>query len=355
MGLSPAEFEDLKTMTQIFDVSSRSAVAPSKFAEMQASTNTQLASAPALLQRPFVAMWKAIGQMIRGQSVHDSTDVARINDAMHSLRIADIHNYEAVGSIIILCRCLVSYEQLYTGRSAHVIYRYVLERLRPWKDFLQTNDGLFLVWMDTVECLVRRRIPVFKCSFDDTEYVDGFTGVARTILPLLYEICCLGATFKEKATLQQASINRIERDIRAWEPICPPKGLAEAEMISICTHATMYKTAALLILQQYQFPERTVSEEVRNMLKHAEYCIQKIGYTPPYTMAPLFIAGLQLDDASDRKRLLECMTSIPGAAISTPYEKMIGFLKNLWDIQKASSTVTWYDFLDHMPPFNIPP
>ncbi|ETS80270.1 hypothetical protein PFICI_07799 [Pestalotiopsis fici W106-1] len=357
-GLSPPEVDLLRAMTQVTDGPNPLAIAPSRFREVQVSIKTELERSPALLQRPLVTLWKAYGRLRMGQAVHNDTDVSRISDAMRSLRITELHDPELLASIFVLCRCLVDYELLYNGRSAHIIYRNVLTRLKqsPLYDAsgsMLTHDGLSLVWMDAIESLLRRRVPALPCTFPDGNgYVDGFTGVAKTLLPLIYEICRLGAASNVEAVL----FDQIKRNVTAWSPIYPTEeGLSEAEIILLCTHANMYKLTLLLILQQYQdtVPARTA--EAADILQYARLSIQKVGYITPYSMMPLFIAGLELGLEDDQEKLLECMASIPSSAKHKPYIRMIDFMKHFWIRRREDSAASWLLLLDQMPAFNITP
>lgn len=360
LGLSPPEIDLLRAMTEVTNAPSPFAIAPSKFREVQVSVKTELERSPALLQRPLVALAKARDRAMKGQSLHNETDVSRISDAMRSLRIIDLQKSELLASIFILCRCLVDYELMLNGRSAHIIYRNVLTRLKDSPLYngsgaTFSHDGLSLVWMDALESILRRRVPAFSCVFpdenDDIVYVDGFTGVSRTLLPLIYEICRLGALSDADA----AVFDQVERDIRAWKPIYPAEGLSEAEIILLRTHANMYKLALLLILQQYHGARATGMAEATDILQFAKFCIQNVGYIPPYTMVPLFVAGLELRDENVRVELLKCMASSPGATKHIPYIRMIEFMKHFWSYRRGNSEANWLKLLNELPVFNITP
>jgi hypothetical protein len=360
MSLSPPEIDLLRAMTEVTDVPSPFAIAPSKFREVQVSIKTELERSPALLQRPFVALAKARDRAMKGQSLHNETDVSRISEAMRSLRIFDLHKSELLASIFILCRCLVDYELMLNGRSAHIIYRNVLTRLKEIPSYvgswaISSHDGLSLVWMDALESLLRRRVPAFPPSFmnehDDNVYVDGFTGVARTLLPLIYESCRLRAL----SNANTVDFGQIGQDITAWRPVYPAEGLSAAEIVLLRTHANMYKLALLLIVKQYQNAGPAETADAIDILQYAKLCIQDVGYIPPYTMVPLFVAGLELEDEDMRVELLKYMASTPGAFKHIPYIRMIEFMKHFWSYRKENNEADWLKLLNELPAFNITP
>lgn len=94
-----------------------------------------------------------------------------------------------------LGQALAVFDILIGGTSAHAILRSSLLSIRDWYPLLVQDaflDPITItpVFSDTVECLVKREIPVIRFTPPpDRGVVDRYTGLCGTLLPLLYDLC----------------------------------------------------------------------------------------------------------------------------------------------------------------------
>lgn len=125
-----------------------------------------------------------VGAVLRLQTGNPGLDeegIARGSSALRTLRSTTASRSTA-GAFLNLGTALATFELLTSSCSSHAIVRASLTSIQPWYSALwaqaeHDSELLCPIFMDTVECLLRREIPIFRYQCRDATYVDRYVGV----------------------------------------------------------------------------------------------------------------------------------------------------------------------------------
>ncbi|CZT49874.1 uncharacterized protein RSE6_10774 [Rhynchosporium secalis] len=125
-------------------------------------------------------------QMKRARDNRDAlnqSDVARGVVSLQQLRTARIEN---VGDTLAIFALLCN--------SSTSILRYLLMSISPWYESVANNPTLdpaifTSVSWDTLNCLVKRDVPMIKHISREAHIVDRLAGFVTQLLPILYDLC----------------------------------------------------------------------------------------------------------------------------------------------------------------------
>ncbi|KAK6220595.1 hypothetical protein LQW54_002040 [Pestalotiopsis sp. IQ-011] len=107
---------------------------------------------------------------------------------------SSITRVEDAAVLLLLGQALLVYNTLIPSPDTHIITRGTLLSVRHWYPALIRRSELNAVTMtpvlmDTIECLIRREVPVIQVPPPDHCVADRFVGLCSSLLPLLYELC----------------------------------------------------------------------------------------------------------------------------------------------------------------------
>lgn len=217
-------------------------------------------------------------------------------------------------SILGLGSAMAVFETLTTCHSAHTIMKSALLSIRPYYDLLLQNPSLDPVTItpvlsDTIECLVRRTVPIIRFPSLIRVVVDRYVGLCCTLLPLLYDLCECSSLARESRQNGKDPYEDVERMIHAWEPIFPVDFLdtyTQEESTAMVTQAKVYRLAALLVVHRLRFPLGREDEEAQDMAKEI------IGHLLYYALSdasscrvmpmmfPLLVAMLEVEGPGEK-------------------------------------------------------
>lgn len=178
---------------------------------------------------------------------------------------------EDAAVLLLLGQALLVYNTLIPSPDTHIITRGTLLSVRHWYPALIKRSDLNAVTMtpvlmDTIECLIRREVPVIQVPPPDHCVADRFVGLCSSLLPLLYELCVQSHQAKTGTTdpLVPCSgddktdlYSEIEKKIRTWTPALPSDfftAYSSWEANLIRTQARCYRIATLLVIHRLRFP-----------------------------------------------------------------------------------------------------
>jgi hypothetical protein len=171
--------------------------------------------------------------------------------------------------IVLLGQALLVYNTLIPAMATQTITRGTLLTVKMWYPDLTKHanfDAVTLtpVLIDTIDCLIRREIPVIQVSDLGRCVVDRFLGVNASLLPLLYELCERsykakreGAEYGGTCCADADVYSELERKIRAWSPELPSDFFTKYsawEVTVMLAQARAYRIAALLVIHRLRFP-----------------------------------------------------------------------------------------------------
>ncbi|KAL5043515.1 hypothetical protein BDW71DRAFT_118737 [Aspergillus fruticulosus] len=259
------------------------------------------------------------------------------------------------------------------GQGAFMVCRYILSHAKPWYDppgplarlpemDIEMNC---LIYLDTAECLIHRRIPVLRLRPRDRSeaVVDRYIGLCYSLLPLLYDVCVIGVDIGNKKVGSLRAWEKVRDAVTEWQPSVPA-GFAEMytskEVIGMLTQANIHRQLALLVLHRlrYRFGEEDIAAKVysKSILSESETCFQLSGEYPFQIGLPLLVAGFELADFSQRERLIRTHFGANNGLFAQPHSRARHLLGLVWKERDTGANVSWFDVVSRkVPSFrNIP-
>lgn len=329
---------------------------------------------PELVQEGLLACAGAVFRCRSKMSGFDDVDMARSAVALRKLRYVPVA-VENLEAILTLGNLLATYELLTSSQTAHAITRFTLSLIQPVY-YAQPNvemltELISLVFLDIVESLVRREIPIIKFRVEDLTVIDRFVGLCCPLLPILYELCEIGYTYGSggpknelEKTMLDEHIKSLDCKLSAWRPT-PPPGFTDTfnskDSIFLLTQARVYRTAGLLILHRLQHPFGDEDELAMRysyyILSESALCVDLLSSTNtiPKTLFPWMIAGLELTNPDERQGFLTQVPAEDREIMAMPIARMKEFAKYVWAARDQGTGISWFDLVASAPPFSVVP
>jgi hypothetical protein len=220
----------------------------------------------------------------KAQVKHNEPDLSIGSSCLRSLRVASmsIKQMHDATVVIMLGQIMAVYNILIPYPSTHTILRSTLLSVKDWYPSLLQQpemDSITLtpVLVDTIECLIRREIPIIRIPRTNRCIVDRCIGVCAPMLTLLYDLCERSYQVKMCDYASDDPYAEIEEKICAWTPILPPHFFSQystTEITTMLTQARLYRITALLIIHRLRFPvgiedtaARSYAESILNELR----------------------------------------------------------------------------------------
>jgi hypothetical protein len=303
-------------------------------------------------------------------------------------------------AIITLAVGVISFDLMEFGQHSHNIARSMMRLTLQMHPSIPSIPGtnlaiLPLVYLDTCNCIVRRKIPVESLYLDDPDYVNHYIGICVPLLPLLFEICrashdlaCLTRLNHGVRTEMEFDIERrlraIESAILSWKPIVSASALAQltpAETTIVEAQARIHQQAALLIIHRLRFAPGTQDEPAyhisQDILKNIdilrmptqqpkpiatgrldeEQATPSEGEVPiaPFEyrqVFPFLVASVEADSLTSRTAVLDML---PFVIFSKLYPRLSVMLKEfllfVWAARDRGCSSPWFDLATMGPPF----
>ncbi|CAI0651950.1 unnamed protein product [Colletotrichum noveboracense] len=205
-----------------------------------------------------LALWNAQHNRMKTLDEVNPREGSNCLKQLQAAAIVDAHDAAAV---IMLGQVLVVYHIILLGTSAHAILRQSLLLVKDWLPSLLSQPCLYpitvtSILVDTVECLVKREIPVIQPPRGDYSTVDRTFGLCNGLIYILYELCMLSHEAKKSACAGN-ELADIERRVRVWEPAPPTtffNQFSRLEVSAMMLQARVYRLATLLIIHRLQYP-----------------------------------------------------------------------------------------------------
>jgi hypothetical protein len=313
----------------------------------------------------------------RNQAIDDSQpDVSLGTVCLRSFTTisSSVANENEAAVLLMLGQLLLAYNALLWLGSTRTLTHGILLAVKHWYPAMLQRPELDCVTItpiliDTVDCLIRRNIPIVR--FPETErcIVSREMGVCSSLLPLLYDLCersyQLKITSPEYPTViigrnSENPYADIEERIRNWSPNYPPDyslKYMSSEVAAMSTIACTYRLAALLIIHRLQFP-LGVEDSVDKI--YAESILDELSLLSWWPSDGA--TGLGLDFP-----LLVATVELPsrGARLSNVYEPMryckrqsgdiMTFARRVKEAQDVGFRGLWFDLVEDQYPGDILP
>ncbi|KAF4833976.1 hypothetical protein CGCTS75_v003661 [Colletotrichum tropicale] len=273
-----------------------------------------------------LALWDAQHNRMKTLDEVNPREGSNCLKQLQAAAIVDAHDAAAV---IMLGQVLVVYHIILLGTSAHAILRQSLLLVKDWLPSLLSQPCLYpititSILVDTVECLVKREIPVIQPPLGDYSTVDRTFGLCSGLIRVLYELCMLSHEAKKSACAGSVvsdnpmhlrprnfsnQLADIERRVREWEPAPPTTFFSQfsrLEVSAMMLQARVYRLATLLIIHRLQYPLGVEDDTALRLAMKITVELECFIEWVPVEMKrlpialPLLVSSLEIDSLSER-------------------------------------------------------
>ncbi|CAG9942812.1 unnamed protein product [Clonostachys rosea f. rosea IK726] len=291
------------------------------------------------------------------------TEAARSLQCLQSVTIGDLNDAAAV---LLLGQILFVYHLMVMGTSAYTIAQNCLLSARGWYPMLMTQPCLQPIFMapiliDTVDSLVRRRIPIIEIPLAFCDKEDRTMGLSVTLVPILYDLC-RASNYEQRLSMNKFHDNadslntendnysKIEQRIRQWEPSCPHTlflKYSHIEVSAMMMQARVYRIAGLLLIHRLRYPLGVEDEEglrlamiiVAELSCFVQWAPQEVKDMAVYL--PLFLAMIEVQQPADQ--ILSHLA--PQSFFGKCVDGLRGFVKLTQDARRVGFRGLWFDLV----------
>lgn len=358
--------EVLKLFTDTYDLFM---LGPSFAWGLRAAFQHSYLCSPVMLHDIIAVLWMTVKRARNNIAAWDQHYVARGAVGLQQLRTARISGVGDALAILALGQTLAAFDLLTSCNGSTSILRYSLTSIRPWYESVAKNPTLdpviiASVFWDTLNCLVKRDIPVIKHISRDAPIVDRMAGFCTPLLPIFYDLCVASKTAKDQ--LEAGSdvdidvLTQIQQNIFWWRPE-PPSNVADTfsdqEILKMEAQASMYRTAALLFCHRILHPIGTLDDVAREladsiMSDFSRYsALLKPGSRLQNVGFPILLAALEIQDLP--KDIWGLITLSAAAPIFVA--KVSAMIDWVWKERCNGSTSFLLDLIEQGPDFVVIP
>ncbi|KAE8316509.1 hypothetical protein BDV41DRAFT_528414 [Aspergillus transmontanensis] len=313
-----------------------------------------------LLDETFAAISSCLSWARFGLLTADQVDVRSGAASVEKLRNAVIVDTHDALAVLMLGQALAAFDSLVTSTGEISILRCSLSLVHPWYPDIARNRllepiAIAPIFWDTVWCLLHREVPVIRPLFSRVGVVDRVAGLCTSLLPILYDLCVVSKQLAD-GSVQETILEDVEHRIRTWSP--DDSGLcletySELEILSMRTQATMYRTAALLLIHRLRHPltfEDTTAAALASDILDARsqfFADAGTGVKLQNTTFPLFLALLEIPISLER--LWESLTWLRTRPACV--DRLFVFNQYYWDQRRSGFNGLLFDLIESGPEF----
>ncbi|KAJ0415438.1 hypothetical protein BJY00DRAFT_327064 [Aspergillus carlsbadensis] len=352
-------------------------VGPTFASSMQHSLQQRFSISSEILLEGFLACAAEFARLsgLHKSDSHRKTNITHCTTALRKLRALHATDIPTICTMLALGTSILTYDQLAAHENVSMICRYLLNEVKPWYARLIQYPELdfelnCLIYLDTVECALRREVPVLRLRVRGEGVVDRYVGLVYGLLPLLYDVCVLGVEIRRAGGFEgsgeeerwEERWERVRESIASWQT-SPPENFTSLytaqEAITMFTQANIYRQLGLLLLHRHRY--RFGTEDIAGtayaeaILAEVETCSRLAGVTPFKIGFPLLVAGFELVDAVAREALIQRHFSAASGMHLLPHKRARQLLRIVWRERDTKGDVSWFDVVSALPKFGYIP
>ena len=378
---TPLQAALLRIMLEEKTFISRFIIGPSFIETELSRLFVSLTRCPDLLLAAFLACSGRFSLLV---DAHQTTATHRLeDDYMHSARavkelrgIGDgSRRNEDLAQALLLGLGVLTFDLFDSGLHAHSICRYTLSLIYGTGVssglHLELSEGLIpLVFMDTCNCLVRRKVPISRSTpHREPAGADRYIGLCVPLLAYMYDLCVVShaLTGTVDITNHEAAqkLQALGAAIADWHPILSlelTKAFTRDELQVMGMQATIFRTAALLVAHRIQWAFGSAADDLA--FDMAETILAKISSLhPPGTTAdvppfeyrlnlPFLVAAVELRDMGRRNEALSLLRRVVCERMYPRVgEGLRQFLQFVWWARDSAWHGHWFDLAAQGPQF----
>ncbi|KAJ3576036.1 hypothetical protein NPX13_g3836 [Xylaria arbuscula] len=233
-----------------------------------------------------------------------------------------------------------------------------IESAVPGSD-METWHGV-LIWLETMDCLFKRRRPTVRPKPQDSKEVHRYLGLCLPLIPYYYDLCVIShslnyLTDAGALAYLHRQLDVINTSVAAWTP-SPGSDFIDqfgaSEVVTLLAQARVYRLAALLVSHRlrYAFGEHDEQADIwsKEIMVELEVA-QKIAGRPNRCVTlPFIIAAIEIRDPTARNGALQNTVNYVDNFSSTVHNAAKTFLCRVWRGRDLRTTSCWLDSI-HKP------
>ncbi|KIW08546.1 uncharacterized protein PV09_00514 [Verruconis gallopava] len=282
------------------------------------------------------------------------------------LSSSSISRWEEAALCAMLGQLLLAYTAMSPlGTSTRHVTRATLLAIRDWYPAMLEHPRLHtllitLVCVDTIDCLLRRDLPILRLPTLSRPSCDRLAGVCTSLLPLLYDLC--ECSYRMRVEVLPTKISRgsqdehdpysdVEQGIHDWTPSTPPGFWADytaQEQKAMFVQARTYRLAALLIIHRLRFPLGIQGTAARSLASAILDDIAELKSWPPDGATglgldfPLLVAAVEMP-----QRGVELFGSFDRLRFRKRHlDRIEDFVRTLHEARGNQYSGSWLDFVE---------
>lgn len=322
---------------------------------------------PVLLHDVFTALYTTVKRARHNISMCDQEeDMIKGAISLQRLRTASISGLKDAFAVLALGQSLAAFDLLTHCIGAMSILRYSMCAIRPWYDVVSRDPSvepvlIASVFWDTINCLIRRDIPVLKYTPTDPHTVDRMAGFCSSLLPMFYDLCVASKAIKHQrmtgaGAIDFEALHEVRQRLVEWAPHPPPNAsdlYTYQEVLKLRAQAAMYHVASLLLCHRVQYPVGTHDDVAQ---AHAASILAEFskftalirpGTGLQNVTFPVLLAALEDEQVSGR---IWDFMRLPAAA-PVAVGKLHALLQFVWKQRNSGSASCLFDIIDQGPDF----
>ncbi|KAL4881747.1 hypothetical protein BJY04DRAFT_227546 [Aspergillus karnatakaensis] len=374
----PAETTILRYLLDTTSFIPHFIIGPTFAPSMQQSLQTRLSISPQLLREGFLACAGELALQSHHLALPTTLNLTRCATAICKLRALQPRHLSEVKTMLALGTAILTYDQLAEmegkrGGGASMVCRYMLSQCEPWyARFLSKMPEMdfemnCLIYLETVECIMHRRVPVLRLAVREQGVVDRYVGVCYTLLPLLYNVCVVGNQIKEEGGWMLADGRRgkweaVRQAISDWRPTPPSTFMLKytaTEVVCMLTQASVYRQLGLLVLHRLRYPfgveDVAAGVYAEAIFAECASCFNVAGQYPFKIGFAIFVAGIEVLDAGKREGLIATHFGAAAGLYARSHARVRDVWRRVWKERDVRGAVSWFDIVSTVPEFRYIP
>ncbi|EHK24165.1 uncharacterized protein TRIVIDRAFT_149124 [Trichoderma virens Gv29-8] len=282
------------------------------------------------------------------------------SSAIEVLRSLNVTNIQEAILCLTLGKVLVLSVYSLIGVGAAEICQYCLNTAMVYTNATISWDQdvvsqhSFLMFMETIDCLVHCRKPTQRFPPQQAAIMDRYLGLCLSLLPYYYDLCVINHSMVNNTDTSYLvylykKLDEVRVAVDAWRP--PPLGdlmhhVETVDMINLLAQAKVYRLAALLVIHRLRYPfgqqdgqANVWANEIMKEFELADWATKQA--TRCVTM-PYIVAAVEIQDFSLRVRALENVTKYVDKFTPTVQRSARQFLSRIWLERDNNITYCWF-------------
>ncbi|KAI0534155.1 hypothetical protein GGR58DRAFT_516322 [Xylaria digitata] len=343
----------------------RYVVCPSFQAAMHRSLVTQLLLALPILKDAYLACASALKQLDPAISMSTDNSVRHASSAMKTLLSLPISNSQDAVLCLTLGAALALSVYSTIGVGVADICHYCLTATSPFVEKVMSDGHTepwhgVLVLLETMDCLVHRRIPTLRFQPRNSESVDRHIGLCSPLLPYYYDLCIIShslanTTDTSDMAYLQKQLDEIHTSVEAWIPSHVSHltdQFGAAEIVVLLAQVKVYRLGVFLVSHRlrHTFGEYDEQADIwsKEIMMELEMS-QRITKRPiRYVTLPFMIAAVEIRDHGARNRALQSTVDFVDRFSPVVQNAAKNFLCRVWHERDLQITSCWFDSI-HKP------